>query len=43
MKYKSVESLKHVSKSIVLGANGEINDFQAIMQILDQFIWVLFV
>jgi hypothetical protein len=31
-----VERLKSVGKSTVLGASGEVSDFQAIMQMLDQ-------
>jgi 20S proteasome subunit beta 7 len=36
VRYKSVERLKSVGKSTVLGASGEVSDFQAIMQMLDQ-------
>jgi len=38
VRYKSVERLKSVGKSTVLGASGEVSDFQAIMQMLDQLI-----
>lgn len=36
LRYKSVERLKTVGKSSVIGASGEISDFQQIMRYLDE-------
>ncbi|KAH7431205.1 hypothetical protein KP509_08G036200 [Ceratopteris richardii] len=36
LRYKSVERLKAVGKSTVIGASGEISDFQQIMRYLDE-------
>ena len=40
-RYKSVERLKAVSNNTLLGATGEISDFQAILQLLDRLMYVL--
>jgi hypothetical protein len=36
VRYKSVGRMKQIGKTTVLGASGEISDFQAINQMLDQ-------
>lgn len=41
VRYKSVERLTAVGKNTILGASGEISDFQAILQILDQLMYVI--
>ncbi|XP_024402015.1 proteasome subunit beta type-4 [Physcomitrium patens] len=38
VRYKSVQRLKAVGKTTALGASGEISDFQAINELLDQLI-----
>jgi 20S proteasome subunit beta 7 len=40
VRYKSVERLKAVGKTTVLGASGEISDFQAINRLLEKYITV---
>lgn len=40
-RYKSVERLKAVSNNTLLGATGEISDFQAILQLLDRLMYAL--
>ncbi|KAL8139703.1 hypothetical protein V2J09_005724 [Rumex salicifolius] len=39
--YKSVERLKPIGKDSLLGASGEISDFQEILKYLDELIWSL--
>lgn len=36
LRYKSVERLKPIGKHSLLGASGEISDFQEIMRYLDE-------
>ncbi|KAI5413134.1 variant 3, Proteasome subunit beta type-4, partial [Lathyrus oleraceus] len=38
LRYKSVERLKPIGKHSLLGASGEISDFQEIMRYLDELI-----
>lgn len=40
IRYKSVERLKPVGKHSLLGASGEISDFQEIMKYLDELMYV---
>lgn len=42
LRYKSVERLKPIGKHSLLGASGEISDFQEIMRYLDELMWVVF-
>ncbi|RZR91255.1 hypothetical protein BHM03_00019353 [Ensete ventricosum] len=36
LRYKSVERIKHIGKHSLLGASGEISDFQEILRYLDE-------
>ncbi|CAL9075949.1 unnamed protein product [Musa textilis] len=38
LRYKSVERIKHIGKHSLLGASGEISDFQEILRYLDELI-----
>ncbi|KAG6413260.1 hypothetical protein SASPL_125968 [Salvia splendens] len=42
LRYKSVERLKSVGKHSVIGASGEISDFQEIMRYLDELMQVIY-
>ncbi|EEF36029.1 proteasome subunit beta type, putative [Ricinus communis] len=39
LRYKSVERIKPIGKHSLLGASGEISDFQEILRYLDELIW----
>lgn len=41
LRYKSVERIKPIGKHSLLGASGEISDFQEILQNLDELMYVL--